>query len=95
MRFNINFDSITEVFDCTLEIFQGSRVEKQRMKAPRFVIEQQFASLVEQATNTVAPIKLRLSRIVPVWSQFEQRWIDREIDIVFMNNAWANNYGES
>lgn len=95
MRFNINFDSITEVFDCTLEIFQGNRVEKQRMKAPRFVIEQQFASLVEQAINTNTSIKLRLSRIQPVWSQFEQRWIDREIDIVFMNNAWVNNYGEN
>ena len=95
MRFNFNFDSITEVFDCGLEVFQGNTKQAQHMKAPRFVIEQQFASLVEQAINTATPIKLRLSRIVPIWSQFEQKYIDREIYIVYMNNAWANTYGEN
>lgn len=68
----------------------NGRVQMQRMKAPRIMIEQQFKSLMQQAANDTSPIKVRISRKVPIWNQFEDKWIEREFDIVFTNIAYEN-----
>ena len=79
-----------EVFDCLLEIEMEGRVQTQRLKAPRVMIEQQFESLVQQAINSASPIKIKMSRRVPIWSQLEDKWIERENSIIFTNIAYGN-----
>ena len=79
-----------EVFDCLLEIEIDGKVKIQRMNAPRIMIEQQFKSLMQQAANDTSPIKVRISRKAPIWNQFEDKWIEREFDIIFTNNAYEN-----
>lgn len=79
-----------KVFDCLLEIEMEGRVQTQRLKAPRVMIEQQFESLVQQAANSTSPIKIRMSRKVPIWSQLEDKWIERENSIIFTNIAYGN-----
>jgi hypothetical protein len=83
-------DEQFEVFDCLLEIEMSGRVQTQRMKAPRIMIEQQFESLVQQAVNNTSPIKIKMSRKVPIWSKFEDKWIEQENSIVFTNVAYGN-----
>lgn len=80
-----------EVFDCLLEIEVGGKVQTQRMKAPRIMIEQQFESLVQQAANNnTFPIKIKISREVSIWSKLKGKWIEQENSIVFTNIAYGN-----
>ena len=79
-----------EIYDCILEIAMNNQVQKQRMQAPRIMLVQNFESLVEQASNSSTPVMVKMSRNVPIWSQFENRWIERENSIIFTNNAWVN-----
>lgn len=79
-----------EVFDCLLEVAMNNQVQKQRMQAPRIMIVQNFQSLVEQASNSSAPIMIKMSRNTPIYDEREGKWIDRENSIIFTNNAWVN-----
>jgi hypothetical protein len=83
-----------ETFDCLLEVEMNGNIQRQKIEAPRMVIEQQFESLVKRAVNNSAPIRIRLSRNIPIYSQLENKWIQRENEIVFTNIAWTNQKGE-
>lgn len=39
------------------------------------------------------PIKVAIRRPIPIWSQFDQQWLDREASIEFKNNAYVAKYG--
>lgn len=39
------------------------------------------------------PIKVAIRRPIPIWSQFDQQWFDREASIEFKNNAYVAKYG--
>lgn len=93
MRINFgDFDTIMGVYDCILEVNQGDKTTKQHMQAPRFMIEQQFASLVNQAAGVKQPIKVKISRTEPIWNEFEQKQTDVEYSAAFMNNAWCERH---
>ena len=51
--------------------------------------------MVEQAAASNEPIKVAIRRPIPIWSQFDQRWLNREASIVFKNNAYVAKYGEN
>lgn len=83
-----------EVFSCIIEIETDNKVQKQNIQQPRIMLEQNFASLIQQAANTSSPTKVKISRVIPVYDCFNSKWIEREIDIVFKNNAYLAAKGE-
>ena len=78
-----------EVFDCILEIENGNRKQRSQMQAPRIMIQQEFMSLIQQAANVITPVRITMSRKVPIWSQIDNKWINQEHNIIFANNAWV------
>lgn len=84
-----------EVFYCIFEVTTPYVTQRQEMEAPRIMLEQRFIALVEQAAASNEPIKVAIRRPIPIWSQFDQRWLNREASIVFKNNAYVAKYGEN
>lgn len=84
--FSFNFGEQMEVFDCTLEVSVGDERQQQRMNAPRMIIEQQFMSLCQDAAQANAPVRVKLSRIANIYDEINDRWIELEPYILFMNN---------
>ena len=82
-----------EVFQCIFEVSTPYTTQIQQMEAPRFMLEQQFLALAEQAAGSNDPVKVTIRRPIPIWSQFDQRWLDREASIEFKNNAYVAKYG--
>ena len=68
-----------EVFACIFEIEQNGNIQRQRMEAPRIMIEQQFTQLVQQAANSTIPIRIKMMRNAHVWNQLEKKWIDNNV----------------
>lgn len=81
-----------EVFAVTLEVEMNGKIQRQTMQAPRFVLEQQFVSLVQQAYESRVPVRVKMSMNVPIWIQFENRWVEREHSVEFANQAWQNSH---
>lgn len=77
-----------EVFVCLFEVKVEDQVQKRTLEAPRIMLEQEFMSLVNEAANSNLPISIKMSRKVPIFDQFDQRWIERENSIVFTNEAY-------
>lgn len=84
-----------EVFTCKLEIEYDSTVRTQTIQAPRFMIEREFTSVVLDASRIQYPVRVKLSREVPVYSQFDRKWLERENNIEYRNNAYVSVYGEA
>lgn len=83
-----------EVFTCVLEIITAQGTTRQVIDTPRIMIEQQFVSLIYEAAQHTEPVKVKLSRVIPIYSQFDQKWLDRECSIAFGNQAFVRVYGE-
>lgn len=79
-----------EIFACKFEIEQDNQVRQQILEAPRIMIERQFISLVEQASQIASPIKIKVSRMIDVHDKFDDKWIERENHLIFKNNACLN-----
>lgn len=90
-----NFRGQIEIFECTFDIEIDGTTKKNRIQAPRIAIEQQFLSLVQQAANSSQAIKIKMSRIVPVYDNFDKKWINRENSVTFANNAYIKIKGEN
>lgn len=65
--FNFGFEDIME--DCILEIKLGNQIQKQRMSAPREIIEQQFIGLMQETAQNQQPIKIKLIKQEEIWNQ--------------------------
>ena len=97
--FNVNFGGMGEqfeTFDCMIDIEENGNKQRQRMQAPRIMIQQQFMSLVQQAAQANHPVRVRLSRMSQVYDEFgapayeDEKPLEREFYIDFSNNAWGN-----
>ena len=64
------------------------------MQAPRAALEQQFLNLVQQATQSNKPVKIKISRRIPIYDDFEKKWIERESSLVIANNIYIKVKGE-
>ena len=83
-----------EVFTCVLEVITAQGTSRQTIDAPRIMIEQRFVSLIYEAAQSRNPVKVKLSRTIPIYSQFDKKWLDRECSIAFGNQAFVRVYGE-
>lgn len=81
------------MFVCTFEIENGQQTQDQTIQAPRIMLEQQFLSYVQQAANASHPARIKMSRKVPVYDSFCNKWIERENSIEFMNKAYESQKG--
>ena len=91
--FNINFggmDERFEAFDCIIEVEVDGNKQRQRMQAPRIMIEQQFLGVCQEIAQINTPAKARLSRIAQCSSDWFDEIVEREVEIVFENNAYCN-----
>ncbi len=64
------------------------------MQAPRAALEQQFLNLVQQAAQSNKPVKIKISRRIPIYDDFEKKWIERESSLVIANNIYIKVKGE-
>lgn len=83
-----------EIFTCALEITTPRGTQRQIIEAPRIMIEQEFLDIVYQAAQSMEPIKVKLSREIPIYNQFEENYINRECSISFGNQEFVRVYGE-
>lgn len=82
------FDDL-EPFSVTITVeTQNSIVHQISMTAPAIMLKGQFMDLVNQVAQKQSPYKVEMSRIVDIWSQFEQCLLKRSIFVRFMNNAY-------
>lgn len=84
-----------ELFDVEIEIttLRGARVSQ--ISAPRMILEQQFLSLVQEAASIPEPAKVKMKRMIHIYSQFDNCWYDRECSIEFTNYAYTRSHGEA
>ena len=90
-----HFQMFDDLYDVIFEITEGDNVRKQQMQAPRIIIEQQFLQLMQQAANVQIPVKIKLSRTEQIYNNFDQKFIDQENSITFMNNTYTAQRGEA
>ena len=85
-------NGMMETFVVTLEVEMDNKIQRQTMQAPRIMLEQQFVSLVQQAYESRVPVRVKMRMDVPIWIQFEQRWVNRENSVEFTNQAWQDSH---
>lgn len=90
-----HFQMFDDLYDVIFEITEGNNIRKQQMQAPRIIIEQQFLQFMQQAANVQIPVKIKLSRTEQIYDNFDQKFIDQENSITFMNNAYTAQRGET
>lgn len=84
----INFHEQMEIYACAFEIEVNGQVQKQMLEAPRMMIEGEFVSLMQQAAQHPDPVKITMSRQVPIYDNFNNEWVKRENSVTFKNNAY-------
>lgn len=75
-------------FSVMFEITVGDKLDAYLREAPRIILEQEFIQLVEQAARYPTPVKVRMSRKVPIYDPFDKTTIERVNSIEFTNKAW-------
>lgn len=90
MRLNDHF----ETFKVNIEITVGDRVSHRQMEAPRVMIEQQFLGLMQDAANHPEPVRIHMTRSIPRFDRFQQKWVNSENSVTFINNAYISLHGE-
>lgn len=89
-----NMHEQMEIFECVFDIDVDGKIQSSRIQAPRIALEQQFISLVKKAAYSTQPIKVKMSREVPIYDEFDSKWISREHSVTFVNNAYVKIKGE-
>lgn len=95
--FNVNFGGMNgqlEVFDCMMDIYVNGNEQRQRLQAPRMIIEQQFLGVCQEIANMDVSAKVKLSRIAKCHNMFDNKWIEHEIYIDYKNNAYVEEENE-
>lgn len=75
-------------YSVMFEIVVGDKLDAYLREAPRIILEQEFIQLVEQATRYRKPVKVKMSRKVPIYDPFDKTTIERVNSIEFTNKAW-------
>lgn len=84
-----------EIFECTFDMEVENDIQHQVVQAPRAALEQQFLSLVQQAAQSSKPVKVKMSREVPIYDNFDKKRIERENSVAFANNTYIKTKGEN
>ena len=79
------------IYECVIEIENNGNIQRHVIQAPRIMIEQEFMSLIQQAVNSPSPISIKVMRNVPIYDNFDNKWVEREYSVKFMNRAYEKN----
>lgn len=79
-----------ETFDCIIEIQVNSQKQIQNISAPQFIIMQQFIGLVNEAMHSSSPVRVKMSRKVQCYDEWEDRQFNQENSIEFKNKAYLS-----
>ena len=90
------FGEKMQTYVCTFTIYMNSNnpTQAQTVQAPRLMLEQQFAALVQDAANNGAPVQVIMSRYEPVKDPYSGKVKQQEYYVRFKNNAHIKVYGE-
>jgi hypothetical protein len=89
----VNFGNLNEkmkIFSVSITVNVDGNIQKRAIQAPRMMIEQEFISLVQQATQSNEPIKLIMSIKFPLYDEWHDKWNECENSITFTNDAYKN-----
>lgn len=95
--FNVNFGGMNgqlEVFDCIINVETNGNVKRNRIQAPRVMIEQQFLGVCQEIAQMNTPATAKLSRIAKCYSEWSNDVFEREVYILFKNNAYRDEHGD-
>lgn len=94
INFDNDFGEQMKVFTCEFEIKVGDNIQHQTMEVPRIMLEQQFEQLMSSAAQDTKPIRVKMARKQPIYDNFDDKWIDRELSVTFANNKYIEVYGD-
>lgn len=80
-------DQGLDSFDVLFEMAQNGKVSRQRMQAPRFVIEQEFISLVQYAASQKDRTTVKMSREEQIYDNFTNQWKRLLYSILYNNSV--------
>ena len=75
-------------YEVMFEVTVDGKLEAYTQEAPRVMLEHEFMSLVQQAARYPKPVKVKMSRKVPIYDPFDKTTIEREHSVEFTNQAW-------
>lgn len=80
-------DQGLDLFDVLFEITQNGICNRQRMRAPRFVIEQEFISFVRYAASQKDRTTVKMSREEQIYDNFTNQWKRLLYSILYDNSV--------
>ena len=83
-----------EVFDCMIDVETNGNMKRNRIQAPRIMIEQQFLGICQEIAQMNTPAMTKLSRIAKCYSEWNNDIVEREVYILFKNNAYCDEHGD-
>lgn len=84
------FNSEIEPYECMIELEQDGRIQRQAITAPKILIVNHITDIGRSICNSSIPSRCKVSRILRIYDQYEDKWIDRELSVEFMNKAYES-----
>ena len=85
-NFNIGAGMATEIF--TMEIEVDGRTQKQRAEMPLVFAQAEFMQTVQQFVQLGKPARVKFSKSVDIWCQFDKKHKKIELFAEFWNNIY-------
>lgn len=86
-----DLNDMFETYKVTFEIYlEDNLVEQQTMQAPKEFLMANFIQTVNQISEDVRPIKIKMSRPEIIWDNFENKQKVITNNIIFSNNAMVD-----
>ena len=79
-----------DTYECLLEVDKNGSIQRQRLQAPRMMIEQTFLKLAKEASRISFPMRIKLSRPFQVYSHFDKIMLNREASIEVKNRFFTD-----
>ncbi len=80
-------DQGLDLFDVLFEIAQNGKCSRQRMQAPRIMIEQEFVSFVRYAASQKDRTTVKMSREEQIYDNFTNQWKRLLYSILYDNSV--------
>ena len=87
----VNFGEPLEMFLCNIEVEIDGNINRQTISAPQMILTTQFINIVQQSLNTSQRVRVKMSRMVHQYGEWDRQWHDIEHYIEFKNNPYLQN----
>lgn len=90
----MDFRTIMQTYTVIIEAHTPLGVQRQQLSGPRFVIEQQFLGITQQAMKSADPVKIVMKRQEQEWNNYENRNVTLEYSITYANPHYISIHQE-